>query len=243
MKYFLSLCLILIVFAAPLFAETPLVSDVVNRARANIGSDVALDSLVTLRMTGGIEPADQNSKLPAATLLFVARKPCSQRLEVRVDDFVETTILSGKKGCIIRSNLNEEASQMCTLTAAELERVAFSTRQLFSFFRSDFKNGERISYHGTEQRRGMRCHKLIYAYPSGLSTTRYFSVGDGMLVSTVTDVGVESVEVGEQFVDGIRFPRKIECYENNTLLHTVVLLDIAVNKPLASGIFEIPKGQ
>lgn len=239
MKSFLSICLIAI--ATPLFAETPTVSEIVNRARATVGTEAALDGLVTLQMTGGIEPAD--STLPAATILIVARKPGSQRLEVKVDDLVETTILAGDRGCVIRSNLNDKASQMRALNATELERVVFSTRQFFSFFRADFKNGERISYDGIEQRRGIRCHKLVYTYPTGLFTTRYFAVNDDVLVSTVTDVGVESVGVGQQVVEGIRFPEKVEYYEDNEMLHTVVLTDVVVNKPLQSGVFRIPKGQ
>jgi hypothetical protein len=239
MKSLLSICLIAI--TVPLFAETPTVSEIVNRARATVGAEAVLDGLVTLRMTGGIEPAD--AKLPEATIMIIARKPGSQRLEVKVDDLVETTILCGAQGCIIRTNLNDKASQMRGLSAAELERVVFSSRQFFSFFRADFKNGERITYDGIEQRRGVRCHKLVYTYPNGLYTTRYFAVNDDVLVSTITDVGIESVEVGEQFVEGIRFPKKIEYYENNAMLHTVVLTGVAVNKPLESGIFTIPKGQ
>ena len=241
MKYLLSICLIAL--AAPLFAATPSVRDIVHRARATVGAESALNGLVTLQMSGGIEPA--NSELPRATILIISRKPCSQRLEVKVDDLVETTILQGESGCIIRSHLNDEArrSQMRTMTDEELKRVAFSTRQFFSFYGADFKSGERITYEGIEQRRGLRCHKLVYSYPEGISTTRYFAVNDDTLVSTVTDVGVESVEVGEQIVGGIKFPEKVEYYEGSEMLHTIVLTSVEVNKPLQSGIFTIPTGQ
>ena len=238
MKFFLSICLIAV--AAPLFAATPSVRDIVHRARATVGAESALNGLVTLQMSGGIEPAD--AKLPS---LIISRKPCSQRLEVKVDDLVETTILQGESGCIIRSNLSDDAkrSQMRTMTDEELKRVAFSTRQFFSFYGADFKSGERIGYEGIEQRRGVRCHKLRYHYPDGISTTRYFAVNDDTLVSTVTDLGVESVEVGEQIVGGIKFPEKVEYYEGNEMLHTIVLTKIDVNKPLQPGIFTIPTGQ
>jgi hypothetical protein len=236
-------CICLIALAAPLFAASPKVNSIVKRARATVGTEAALGGLVTLRMSGWIEPAE--SKVPGATILIISRKPCSQRLEVKVDDLVETTILDGEAGCIIRSNLSDtdQRSQMRTMTEKELQRVVFNTRQLFSFFGADFKSGERIKYKGIEQRRGVRCHKLLYSYPDGLSTTRYFAVNDDTLVSTVTDQGVESVEVGERIVDGIKFPKRVEYYQDNKMLHTMVISEVKVNKPLKRGIFTIPTGQ
>jgi hypothetical protein len=241
MKLLFSICLIAL--ATPLFAAGPKVRAIVERARATVGTEAALDALVTLQMSGWIEPAE--SKMPSATILIISRKPCSQRLEVKVDDMVETTILDGDSGCIIRSNLNdqEKRSQIRTMTDEELKRVAFSTRQFFSFYGADFKSGERIQYQGIEQRRGVRCHKLLYSYPDGISTTRYFAVNDDTLVSTITDKGVESVEVGERIIDGIKFPKRVEYYEGNKMLHTVVISQVEVNKPLKASIFTIPTGQ
>ena len=241
MKLLSYICLIAL--TAPLFAASPKINSIVKRARATVGTEAALNSVVTLKMEGWIEPAE--SKLPGATILIISRKPCSQRLEVKVDDLVETTILDGDSGCIIRSNLSDTAkrSQMRTMTEEELKRVAFSTRQLFSFFGADFKSGEQIEYEGIEQRRGVRCHKLLYSYPDGMTTTRYFAVNDDTLVSTITDQGVESVEVGERIVSGIKFPRRVEYYQDNKMLHTVVISNVQVNAPLTRGIFTIPTGQ
>ena len=241
MKLLFSICLIVLV--TPLFAASPKVNSIVKRARATVGTEAALGGLVTLQMSGWIEPAE--SKMPSATLLIISRKPCSQRLAVTVDDLVETTILDGDSGCIIRSNLSDadKRSQIRPMTDEELKRSAFSTRQFFSFYGADFKSGERITYEGVEQRRGLRCHKLLYSYPNGIFTTRYFAINDDVLVSTVTDKGVESVEIGERIVDGIKFPKRVEYYEGNKMLHTVVLSKVQVNKPLKRGIFTIPTGQ
>lgn len=241
MKLLSLICLIAV--STPLFAAGPKVRAIVERARATVGTEAALNSLVTLQMSGWIEPAE--STMPSATILIISRKPCSQRLAVTVDDIVETTILEGDSGCIIRSNLSDEdkRSQIRKMTDEELKRVAFSTRQFFSFYSADFKSGENIKYKGIEQRRGTRCHKLLYSYPDGISTTRYFAINDDTLVSTITDKGVESVEVGEQIIDGIKFPKRVEYYQGQKMLHTVVLRDIKVNKPLKRGIFTIPTGQ
>ena len=181
--------------------------------------------------------------MPEASIVIIARKPSSQRLEVRMDNLVESTILDGDEGCIVRSNLEQNATQMRPLSEKELQRVQFNTQQFFSFYEPDFKHGEQIEYGGIEQRRGVRCHKLIYKHPKGMQLTRYFAVNDDSLISTQTDMGVESVEVEEQVIDGIKFPKKIEYYDNQEKIHTILIADVKVNKPLAPGIFEIPKAK
>jgi hypothetical protein len=240
MKLLLSFCLLAL--TAPSLAQAVDVRDVVNRARATLGTEQALDGLVTLQITGRLDPVD--TRIPPATVVIIARKPCSQRMEIRIDDIVETHILRNEdNGCLIRSNLQTNASQMRPLTVPELARVVFSTRQFFSFYRPDFKNGEMLTYEGIEQRRGVRCHKLLYTYPDGLTTIRYFSVNEDHLISTITEKKLESVPVGVQLIGGIRFPEAIEYYENGSKLHTVVLSSIKTNKPLQEGIFDIPEGQ
>lgn len=222
-------------------ASEPEIQAIIASARATVGTEAALDELVTLKVTGVIEPADP--KLPGARILRIARKPCSQRLEVHIDNIIEITLLEeGQSGCIIRSNPNSPAehSELRRMTTEEIRRMAFNTRQLFSMYREDSKNGETVGYEGIEQRRGIQCHKLIYSYPNGVSTKRYFSVDGKQLVSTITDKGVESVETGSQVVKGIRFPERIEYYQEGKLLHTLVLKTIEVNKPLRVGIFTIP---
>lgn len=214
---------------------------VIECARATLGSEEALDSVVTLRLEGSLEPAD--SKIPSATILIVARKPCSQRMEIKVDDIVETTILHSRRGCIIRSHLNEDRSQMRDLVGPEMERVRYSTRQFFNFYRPDYKNGETVAVEGIETHRGQRARKLKYAYPNGPETIRYFSVANDAIISTLTPNGVESVGVGTQVVAGIKFPERIEYYEGERKLHTIILSEIHLNKPLEGGIFDIPKGE
>lgn len=212
---------------------------IIDRARATVGAESALNNHVTLRLVGRLEPADR--KMPSATLLIVARKPCSQRMEIRVDDIVETTILKGKKACIIRSNLAADASQMRDLTGPELERIRYSTRQFFKYFRPDHRRGEQVSFAGIEPRHGQRCYKLSYRYPDGLETIRFFSLEDDRLVSTITGNGVESIGSGARVVDGIKFPERIEYHENDRKLHTIVFEEIEVNQRLTLGIFDIPK--
>jgi hypothetical protein len=224
---------------ASLNAQVVTANEVIDRARATVGSEAALDGLVTLQLVGSLEPTDPD--MPSATLLIIARKPASQRLEIKVDDIVETTLLNGDKGCIIRSNLNAGVSQMRDLVGPERERVLYSTRQFFNFYRPNFKNGEKVHLEGIENHRGQRVYKLVYQYPEGLQTTRYFSVEDDTLVATITENGVESIGIGSQSAEGIKFSREIEYYEGERKLHTILLHEVKVNKPLAAGIFEMPE--
>jgi hypothetical protein len=221
-------------------AEESQIRTIIENARATVGPDSALNNLVTVQISGTVEPAEQG--LPSAHIWLIARKPCSQRLEVRVDNMIETTLLSGNTGCIIQSKPDgtSQRPQVRMMTAKEIQCMAFNTRQLFNFYREDLCNNESVSYEGIEQRRGERCHKLVYTYPGGTNTIRYFSVDHKELVSMITDKGVESVEIGSQTVKDIRFPRRIEYYHEDKLLHTLILETIEVNKPLKVGIFTIP---
>jgi hypothetical protein len=240
MKNLLQICLSLIVVSS-LCAQDVSENEVIQRARATVGTDEALDNLITLQLICSLEPVD--SEMPSATLVVIARKPLSQRLEIKVDDIVETTILDGDRGCIVRSNLTAGASQMRDLIGPELERVRYSTRQYFNYYRPDAKHGETVRLVGRESYRDQRCYKLVYEYPEGLQTIRYFSILDDALVSTISASGVESISVGSQTVAGIKFPQEIEYYEGGRKLHTIVVHEVKVNKPLTSGIFDIPHGE
>ena len=88
MKSIVSVCFIVLI--TPLLVEAANVRAIINQARATVGSEKVLDEAVTLKMSGWIEPSE--SKVPSAKILIISRRPCSQRLEVRVDDLVETTL-------------------------------------------------------------------------------------------------------------------------------------------------------
>ncbi|MEM8867662.1 MAG: hypothetical protein AAGC73_05295 [Verrucomicrobiota bacterium] len=227
--------------AISLSGAAPAISEIIDRARAVAGTEEDLNGLVTLQMEGRIIPSDDS--MPDAQIFISARKPLSKRLEVRVGDVVETTILQGKRGCMVRSDLQMSASKMRLLTPPEMAHVTLSTKQFFNFYRPDTRNGEQVSHQGVELLQGMRCHKLVYLSVDGTKTTRYFSLENDALVASISNSGVVSVPLGAQRIGGIRYPESIEYYENNEKLHTIVFDRIGVNKPLPAGLFAIPKSQ
>lgn len=239
MKSVIYLALFTVVSSLAVQAQTT-AKEVISRARATTATEQTLNDLVTLQIVGQVIAKD--AKMPSATVYIAARKPLSQRMVVRSGDIEETTIISGKRAVIVRSQIDHKQGQMRELSGAELQRIKSSTHDLFGYYRPDYKRGEKVEYHGIEQRRGQRCHKLIYRYPERAGeTVRYFAVNDDTLVSVVTNNGIESVEIGEQTVDGIKFPERIEFYLNNQMLHTLLVKEVKVNKPLPADVFDMPK--
>lgn len=225
--------------AASLPAIPPSAGEIVARARAQLGEESALEDLVTLQIIGRILPAAPD--MPDAKVHLTARRPLSQRLEVKIDDIVETTIINGARSCMMRCNASvDDSHHMRPLSAKEAARLRFSTVNLFSFYRPDTRSGETLDYGGIVLHRGMRCHRLIYSCPDGSTSTRYFTVSNNRLISSLNCRGIETVESGEQSVGGIRFPRKIDSFQDGRLLHTFLLEQILVNKPLRAGVFTVP---
>ena len=242
MRQFLRLCFLVVTAAASLPAQQqqqqPTVSSIISRARASIAPELKLQDLVTLQMVGAL--VHDTRRVPPAKIVIIASKPTSQRMEVRIEDLVETTFFNAGEGCLVRSTAAKEKSQMRWLSVPELERVGYNTRQLFSYYRPDVKNGEHISYQGVESRHGVNCHKLHYAYPDGLTTIRYFSTQTAALVSTIIDSGIESVTVESSRVQGILFPRRIDYYDAGKKTHSITFSKIIVNNSLPEGIFDFP---
>lgn len=211
---------------------------IIERARATVGSPDALDGLVTLQFVASMEPVKLS--IPAASIKIYARKPDSQRLEIRVDDMMETTILDGIYGCMVRSNLREKSSQMRNLESVELNRIRYATRQFFNFYKPDSRIGEEVSYTGETTFRGQQVHRLVYRCSDGHETVRYFSVDTHKLVAFRNDNEVASVHKGEIYAGGIKYPERIVYYEGSKKLHSIIFSEIMVNRPLPKGIFRIP---
>jgi hypothetical protein len=215
---------------------------VIERARENLGLDAKLRAVVTLKIKGQIEPA--NPKLMPAEVLLVARKPSSQRLEVLIDDIVETTLLHGDKGVLIRSSPSDGLSSMRPLSASELESIRQSTHHLFCFYEPDLQNFEHVRHIGTTNWREQFCDVLVYNAPIGRKTVRYFSRKDARLVATIREQAgekIEIVEAGDLVVDGVRFPKTQYYYQDGKLLHRFSITEVEINNALEAGIFDIPE--
>ena len=236
-------CTVFAFFAASaLTAQTPTAGSIIERARLTLGSEPALKDVVTLRIEGQVQPRD--SRLIPARVVLTARKPCSQRLEIYVDDIVETTILHGGEAVVIRSHEKEGISQMRALSDAERECLEQSTRNMFSFYTPDDKFGENASYAGIAEHRGQMCDVITYTRLGKTKTLRYFSRKEAKLIATVKEVSGERIEVveeGDLYVNGIRFPRAQLYFQDKQPLHRMEVEKVLVNSVLEEGIFDIPE--
>ncbi len=234
--------LILLLFAlAAVTAGQPdacSIASIIERARAAAGGEEALDKLVTLQMEGRVESA--RPLQPEVNIRFTLRRPNEYRSTIRIEDLAEDTIVRGTRGCMVRSSPALNDSRMRPLTQGELGRVSVTVHQWFERFRADTANGGSVRHQGIVDRRGTRCHQLRYAYPGGITVDHFFALDDGRLVSSVNDLGVESVPIGSIRAGDLLFPEKVDYYQNREKLHSVIYTRIEVNKPLPAGIFSIP---
>lgn len=131
MKWFVAICWLIPVL--PLWSNVSMQSaEIIAGARAAVASEAAIESFVTLQIEGQIVPAD--AALPVAKVYIVARRPMSQRVEIHMDDLIETTILNGRQGCLLRSNSSDRTSRhMRLLNPHELATITGSTREIFAF--------------------------------------------------------------------------------------------------------------
>lgn len=237
------LCIFLgLATASLLSAQTPTAGSIIERARKTLGPEPALGNIVTLRIEGQVKPNDP--KLMPAKIILTARKPCSQRLEIYVDDIVETTILHGGKAVLIRSHEKEDISQMRTLSDTERQCLEQSTRNMFNFYNPDIKHGELATYEGIARHRGEICDVITYTCPAKIKTLRYFSRKEAKLVATIREVSGEQVEIveeGDLYVDGVRFPQAQLYFQGRKPLHRMEVNKVTVNEALEDGIFAFPK--
>ena len=215
---------------------------VIERARAAISAESTLENIVTLIIEGEIEPIEDG--LMSAQVRLIARKPCSQRLEVRMDDLLETTLLHGDNGSLIRTHITEGISRMRELTDAERSTIRHSTQNLFNFFRPALRDKEVVTYKGRVKRHNTLCDILVYNCEDGSSTVRYFSKENGDLISTIRKTpttSLEIVEEGEFYAEGVKFPARQFYYQDGKPLHRFEIKTIQINKALASGTFRMPE--
>lgn len=235
--------LVVLASTAVLSAQTPTAGSVIERARETVGSESALGNIVTLRIEGMVQPND--SRLMPAKIILTARKPASQRLEIYVDDIVETTILHGGEAIMIRSHIKEKGiGSMRRLSETERKCMEQSTRNMFNFYSPDFKKGELASYAGIARHRGEICDVVTYTGPGNTKTLRYFSRKEARLVATIREVSGEQIEIveeGELYVDGVRFPQAQLYFQGRQPLHRMEVTKVSINEALEDGIFTIPE--
>lgn len=240
----ITLTFIACMAAMSLSAET--VEQVIVKARANLGTDKALESVKTLEYKGRILDADGKQ---TGLIHLQFKRPYLQRLELDTPANVETTGVNGFEGW--RERIDKEnplRSGILVLPPMQVQFLIANARENLNFFHGpETVPGGKITLAGTVEERGKDCWKVLFQYPGGLTYTRYFEKTTGKLVATQSgDSSRQSgelpfmVEKGNIEVAGIKFPKEVQTYNDDTLIRSVVFDEIKVNEPIADAQFDFP---
>jgi len=214
------------------------IDEIIAKARAYIGSEEKLGAINAIHYMGTY--VDTNRGTTGQIEIYL-QKPFRQRLEISEGDEVQTTAIDGYDGWKRQVNRSDPKKwQLVILEAGELKRMRANTFENLNFFRGIEKVRGTVENKGVVKSNGRDAHRLIFQYGVGLFYERLIDVNNGELLLTVNDQGLEIKEVGEIFVDGIRFPEKVITLVNGEIINTVSFHSIKLNEDLEASIFELP---
>lgn len=218
-------------------AET--VEQVIRQARANLGPEKTLDAVKTLRYEGTVESNDG----PEGKLTLVFKKPYKQFLEIETDAATEKTGVNGFEGWRELTNKEDpRRNGVLVLQPAQVQYLLSNALEnLFFFDGPEQVSGGSVELAGSDTKNGVDCWVVDFIYPSGLRYTRYFDKSSGTLVTTVaSNTSLEMVEKDTLMSGGIKFPKKVETYNDGKLVRTVTFEKIEVNIPVEDSLFDFP---
>lgn len=209
---------------------------IIDRARAYLGTEAALDSVKSLRFSGTIAEGDETR----GTIVITLEKPFQQRIERTIGDEREVTALDEFDGWTRSENLKDpEDWSLTLLTRDHIRRLQANNVENLNFFKGAERRGGRVELRGSATIDGIDCVKVAFMHGHGIEFVRYFDKATGRLVMTETENGGQIRERGEQIVSGIRFPTHLEStLEGRTV---VITFDtIVVNGDYPDSLFEVP---
>lgn len=221
-------------------ATATTVDQVINQARARIGTEQVLTGVKTIQYQGTVYSADGTA---TGTIVLDFMRPMHQRLRLDSEVLRETTGVNGYEGWReIINKQNPERSGIEVLGTTQVQYLLANAQENLNFFKGpEGVRGAEMRLLGEKNMEGKDCWEVLYTYPSGLKYTRYFDKSSGDLVATMSgDTGHKMVEKGTISSGGIRFPEEVHTYHNGELLRYVVFEEIKVNEPMNAAIFDFP---
>jgi hypothetical protein len=233
--------------AAALVAPRPAAAEpaVLGLARAYLGPQSTLDGITSIHFVGTLERVDpgQAAAKPAPAVLdMIFSKPLRQRLVVRGAKISMTTVLDGYDAWDwVQDNADASKYRLTWLGAGDIKTLRANTWENLYYYRSP--EGGSVEDKGPATIDGVACERVDFTHDLGTVYVRYFDRDTGRLVLTVR--GPESIrESGEIMVDGVRFPKTIvsttKTESGRELVATARFERIAINEPLAEGLFALP---
>ncbi len=218
----------------------------IEKARAYLGPDAALDSVEALRMNGTLSITENDQALPgSATIEILFQKPDRQRITATSEARIEVTALDGYDAWSRVATPGDPASwQMTLLPIEQIKRLRANTFENLAFYRGHDQRGVRIEDRGPVDVDGVACRKLAFIHGPDIVFIRSFDVATGRLMLTETDNGTQIREEGEIRSGGLRFPARIVTVnrfeDGSTRTIRVEFSEVVVNPDLASDTFAMP---
>lgn len=246
MKTSLRLLLLLGLTAGLLSADT---DAIVNKARAYLGEEAALDAVKSVRYAGtlttNVTNAAGESQSSTSSIEIVFLAPYYQRIDIVSESRIDTTALDDYEAWNRIEN-PADASQwrMTLLDVGQVRRLRANTWENLAYFRGIEKAGGKLHDLGMVDLNGQQVHKLGYDHGHGIVFFRYIDPTTGKLLLSETDNGAQIVENGENFVSGVRFPEEIVTSssrpDGSTQMVKVVFDSILVNPEIDRSLFRVP---
>lgn len=235
-----TLCLAAALAASAAAAEPPILA----KARAFLGSEAALDGVVSLHMTGTFSEssgAAGAASRPPEQVDIIYQKPWRHRLVVRSGKVVRTIGLDGYDAWARVVDPSDPLSPRITLySPSAIEALRADVWENLGYYRGLEEIGGAVKDEGPAKVDGVACEKVAFIHESGLVYTRYFDLATGRLVFTETGTGLKIRESGSIESGGIRFPKEIVTAEPGSRTTTLVFDTITVNERFPDDTFTTP---
>lgn len=220
---------------------------IINKARAYLGTEAALDAVTTVHYKGTViatDPKDATKETRAA-IDIIFQKPEQQRLTLTSDKTLEVTGLNGYDAWQRVQELTDKTKWRQTLAPPDqIKRMRANTWENVSFFRGIETRGGRLEAMGPGTTGGIACQKVAFIHAPNILFIRYFDEATGKLILTETETGGTIREEGEQIVNGIRFPKKIinksKTASGKETTVTIVFEEIKLNEIFPQSMFNVP---
>lgn len=225
--------------------------DWLDKARAYLGTEKALNAADSLHFEGMVETVEQvpDPADPAKTIErpirlgidIIFQKPMQQRQILRSDKVERTTLLDGYDAWERVSDRTKPGTPRITLLdPANIKRLRATTIENLSFYSIEGQFARDLRVMGDVTVDGLACVKLSFTHGNGSTFIRYFEKTTGRLVKTETEKGGEIREEGELQVSGIRFPRKLLNKTPDGRVTTITFDKVTVGERFPPETFAVP---
>lgn len=208
----------------------------IERARAYLGPDEALDAVQSVHYRGLMTTTDGDE----GKVDIVFMRPYFQLIVVEVENIRQTTALSGYDAWEKVEDMNNPDDwQLTLLEAPQIRRLQANAWESLNFYKVNRQKKVVVSYEGETEIDGITCDGVAFRHDDTIRFVRYFDAATGRLVLSTTEQGGEIREEGEHMVDGIRFPKRLMTTVGKDS-STIEFELIEVNKAYDEELFDVP---